>query len=60
MKELNIASKCVVWSGAFVVILPFAADFLLLFLGCWHEAGGLSSFFVICFWCLVGAMRSMS
>jgi hypothetical protein len=35
LKELDLGSKFVVWSGAFVVILVLGADFVLLMFGMW-------------------------
>ncbi len=35
LKVLNLFGKFVVWSGVFVVILVFGADFVLLIFGMW-------------------------
>jgi hypothetical protein len=35
LKELNLGSKFVVWSGVFVVMLVLGADFVLLMFGMW-------------------------
>ena len=50
IQELHLDSEFVAWSGAFVVILLFGADFvLLLVLGCGYEGGGFFLFILIFF-----------
>ena len=35
LEVLHLNSKCVVWSGVFVVMLVLGADFVLLMFGMW-------------------------